>query len=100
MWLALAAVVWGASLGERRLDRRAAETASPFAAIRYEAESRTLFMAFRSGHEYAYREVPPECAAGFQRCDDKGRFFNARIRGRYPFDRLFSPAGGPGKTGD
>lgn len=38
-----------------------------------------------SGRRYDYRGVPPEVAGDFRRAFSKGRFFNARIRDRYPF---------------
>jgi hypothetical protein len=37
--------------------------------------------------------VPPEAAAAFRGAFAKGRHFNARIRGHYPFEEL-EPAEG------
>ncbi|HTJ57005.1 MAG TPA: KTSC domain-containing protein [Devosiaceae bacterium] len=53
--------------------------------IRYDAESRTLSVWFvPSGCGYGYLDVPPEIVAAFKAPGSKGRFFNARIRDRFP----------------
>jgi len=63
----------------------------PSTAIRrfeYDPESRTLYVAFVSGQEYAYEGVPPELAADFRGAFSKGRFFQARVRDRFAYRRL------------
>ena len=62
----------------------------------YDPASRSLEVLFVTGRRYRYREVPAEVAEAFRSAFAKGRYFNARIRDRYPFDELDSeePAGG------
>jgi ketosteroid isomerase-like protein len=52
----------------------------------YRPETHELDVLFTTGRRYLYSGVPPEEAARFQRAFAKGRFFNARIRGRYPYE--------------
>jgi lysyl-tRNA synthetase class 2 len=54
-------------------------------AIAYHPEARELEVQFTTGRRYLYRNVPPEAAEAFRTARIKGRHFNARIRGRYPF---------------
>ena len=51
----------------------------------YDPERRELDVLFTTGRRYLYAEVPPEAAAAFRAAFSKGRHFNARIRGRYPY---------------
>ena len=51
----------------------------------YRPETQELEVLFTTGRRYLYREVPPEAAAAFRGAFAKGRHFNARIRGRYPY---------------
>jgi hypothetical protein len=52
----------------------------------YRPESGELHVLFTTGRRYVYREVPPEAAEAFRAAFAKGRHFNARIRGRYPYE--------------
>jgi hypothetical protein len=54
----------------------------------YRAETRELDVLFTTGRRYVYREVPPEAAEALRSAFAKGRHFNARIRGRYPFEEV------------
>ncbi|TFI57982.1 KTSC domain-containing protein [Sphingomonas parva] len=56
----------------------------------YREETRELVVLFTTGRRYVYREVPPEAAAAFRNAFAKGRHFNARIRGRYPYEECES----------
>lgn len=56
--------------------------------FRYDEESRTLFVTFTSGEDYAYFDVPPEVNAGFGEAFSKGTYFAAHIRDRYDYQRL------------
>ncbi|HEV2865631.1 MAG TPA: KTSC domain-containing protein [Allosphingosinicella sp.] len=51
----------------------------------YREEARELEVVFTTGRRYLYADVPPEAAAAFRGAFNKGRHFNTRIRGRYPF---------------
>lgn len=52
----------------------------------YRPDRRELDILFTTGRRYVYREVPPDAADAFRAAFSKGRHFNARIRGRYPFE--------------
>jgi hypothetical protein len=54
----------------------------------YRAEARELDVLFTTGRRYVYCEVPPEAAEALRAACAKGRHFNARIRGRYPYREL------------
>ena len=57
-------------------------------AIDYDAGRRRLQVTFVSGQRYAYDGVPGEVCRAFVEAESKGRFFQAQIRDRYPFERL------------
>jgi hypothetical protein len=70
----------------------------PSTAIRrfhYEPETRTLYVTFVSGQEYAYEDVPPELARDFRAARSKGRFFQERVRDRFAYRRLSDPPHNP-----
>ena len=52
----------------------------------YRPDRRELDILFTTGRRYVYREVPPDAADALRAAVSKGRHFNARIRGRYPFE--------------
>lgn len=54
----------------------------------YRPDARELEVLFTTGRRYLYREVPPEAARAFRSAFSKGRHFNARIRGHYPYKEL------------
>lgn len=51
----------------------------------YRPAERELDIVFTTGRRYVYHDVPPEAAAALRAAFNKGRHFNRRIRGRYPF---------------
>lgn len=58
--------------------------------IDYDAERAKLLVRFQSGERYVYVGVPGEVHRSFLDAPSKGRFFQAEIRDRYPFNRLDS----------
>ena len=50
----------------------------------YDPARRALDVEFVSGRRYRYAGVAEEVAAAFRDAFSKGRYFNARIRDRYP----------------
>lgn len=57
--------------------------------IVYEPERQTLSVWFReSGELYRYYDVPPRVYDAFRKAMSKGRFFNAHIKDRYPFQHM------------
>lgn len=51
--------------------------------VQYDDTTQTLTVTFPNGRSYDYEAVPPDVAAKFAADDDKPRFFNRNIRGRY-----------------
>ena len=58
--------------------------------IDYDAERAKLLVRFASGERYVYVGVPGAVHRSFIDAESKGRFFQAQIRDRYPFNRLDS----------
>jgi hypothetical protein len=56
--------------------------------VGYDAADRVLQLTFCNGGTYRYDGVPPRLAAGLLRAPSKGRFFQQRIRGHFPYRRL------------
>jgi hypothetical protein len=56
--------------------------------IDYDAERAKLLVRFVSGERYVYVGVPGEVHRSFCEAESKGRFFQAEIRDRYPYNRL------------
>jgi hypothetical protein len=57
-------------------------------AIDYDDERAKLLVTFVSGEAYVYVGVPGEVHRSFIDADSKGRFFQAEIRDRYPYNRV------------
>ena len=60
---------------------------SNIARFRYEAETLTLEVQFKSGNGYQYFDVPEKVYESFCQADSKGKFFNLEIRGIYRYAR-------------
>ena len=58
--------------------------------IDYDAERAKLVVRFTSGERYVYVGVPGEVHRSFCEAESKGRFFQLKIRDRYPYNRLDS----------
>ena len=54
----------------------------------YDPAIQALDVEFVSGRRYRYAGVPERAAQAFREAFSKGRFFNARIRDRYPCTEL------------
>jgi hypothetical protein len=62
---------------------------SSLAALAYDEKRHELRATFRdSGRTYAYSDVPQELYDALLFADSMGAFFNAHIRGRFPFRAL------------
>ena len=59
----------------------------------YDPAERALDVTFVTGRRYRYVPVPLEEAQAMRAAFAKGRYFNARIRDRYPCVELASEAG-------
>lgn len=67
---------------------RVSVSSSNISAIGYDADSQSLEIEFHSGAVYSYSGVPPAEFEGFMDADSKGRYFNANIKNRYPFEKF------------
>ena len=60
-----------------------------FTSSAYEADRQVLYLRFRkTGDVYRYFQFPPTENQAFLDAGSHGRFFLARIRGKYPYERM------------
>jgi hypothetical protein len=52
----------------------------------YRPATRELDVLLTTGRRYVYLDVPAEAANAFRAAFAKGRHYNARIRGCYPYE--------------
>jgi lysyl-tRNA synthetase class 2 len=57
-------------------------------AATYHFERAELEVLFATGRRYVYHDVPADAAEALCGARIKGRHFNSRIRGRYPFTEV------------
>ncbi len=57
-------------------------------AIRYDEDRQRLIVRFTDGDEFAFVGVPGEVHRSFAGAGSKAQFFDAEIRGRYPYNKL------------
>jgi lysyl-tRNA synthetase class 2 len=72
---------------------------STLATVGYDEGSALLELEFRGGAVYRYFAVPSAEHDSLLAAGSKGRHFNERIRGRYPFARVNGQAGADGAAG-
>jgi len=53
----------------------------------YDAARNELTVSFATGKVYVYSLVPPAVYAAMSAAFSKGEYFNANVRGRFPFRR-------------
>lgn len=70
------------------MDRQQVRS-SNVAAIGYDPNVRILEVEFHSRTVYEYRGVPPEEYAALVRAPSIGRYLSARIKGRYPYRKIW-----------
>jgi hypothetical protein len=61
----------------------------------YDDARNELTVALTTGRVYVYSLVPPAVVAEFKSAFSKGRFFNEKIRGTYPYRDVTDGAGQP-----
>ena len=76
--------------------RAATLTSSLISRIAYDEEARTLRVSFRNSALYCYFDVPAREFEALKSAPSAGRYYNARIKGRYrcaydPARRRFRP---------
>lgn len=55
----------------------------------YDARSRQLTITFRGGSRYVYFDVPRAVYEDLRAAPSAGRYFDAHIRDRYAFQRIW-----------
>ena len=50
--------------------------------------TRVLEIEFESGRVYQYFDVPQDIYDSMLQSDSKGRYFNAHIRGKFPYQEI------------
>lgn len=68
--------------------RRDPVESSAIASVGYDAASGTLELQFQGGAVYRYAGVPPQVVEALMAAESKGRFVNAHIRQRFPYERI------------
>lgn len=64
--------------------RRRPVTSSAVASVGYDPQTAELEIEFTNGDVYRYFAVPPSVHRDLMAADSHGRFFQRRIRDRYP----------------
>jgi len=68
--------------------KRLAVESTNLAAVGFDSATQTLEVEFQNARVYRYYGVPWTVFAALQQADSIGRFFNSRIRNRYPYVRV------------
>lgn len=74
--------VFGQSIPRQRVS------SSVIASAGYDRASKILALEFRQGSIYQYFSVPDRVYAELMTAPSKGKYFHARIKGRYRFKRV------------
>ena len=59
-----------------------------FFSVAYDADTRTLYLRFRSGDVYRYFHFFEDDYQQFLRAESKGRHFLSNIRNCFPYERM------------
>ncbi len=63
---------------------------NPVHSVQYAHRNQTLYVYFRAGRLYSYRDVPSELYREFLQTDSKETFFEQKIRRSFACERLSS----------
>ena len=55
-------------------------------------EDNNLYVKYKTGNTYKFRNVPLKEYYNFMEADSKGRFFNSSIKGKYEFEKITEEA--------
>ena len=61
---------------------------SNIAAIGYDCELSELFVQYKNGMTYKYKEVPTNIYESFLKAESKGKFMNEEVKPFYDYDYL------------
>ncbi len=67
---------------------RVAVHSRDIAIVGYDADKKTLEVAFRAGGVYRFSDVPSDIYQAFMTSDSYGRFFQQHIRGQFPYSKI------------
>ncbi len=62
--------------------------------VGYDPASKTMQVKFRSGSTHQYSGIAPEVHAAFMGASSHGAYYAARVRGRYPGEKVGAKIGG------
>ncbi|MBQ6627966.1 MAG: KTSC domain-containing protein [Methanobrevibacter sp.] len=51
-------------------------------------ENDTLFVKYKSGATYKYKNFPQELYESFLEAESKGRFMNTEVKGKYEYEKI------------
>ena len=63
-------------------------SSSSLKSVGYDSDGKTLEVEFHSLAVYVYRDLPMWAFEGLVAAVSKGRYFDRRIRERYPFEQM------------
>ena len=63
-------------------------SSSSLRSVGYDSDTKRLEVEFHSSAVYVYRDVPLWAFEGLVTSASKGRYFDRRIRNRYPFEQM------------
>lgn len=63
-------------------------SSSEFRSVGYDQSSSTLEMEYQSGEVYRYFDVPARLVLDLLEAESMGRFFNAKIRPKFRFQKV------------
>jgi len=72
----------------RATMKRVRVESSSLSSVGYDADTRTLEIAFREGGVYRYYGVPADVYEGLMAADSHGSYFTHSIRPHYRFQRI------------
>ncbi len=56
--------------------------------VRYDSDTRDMFITFADGSEYRYLSVPVTVFQGIQNAPSAGQYFHRQIKDRYGFEAM------------
>ena len=65
--------------------KRTPVSSSNLASVGYDSASRTLEIEFNNGYVYRYNDVSESVHRDLMSASSHGRYFNANIKGAYPY---------------
>lgn len=64
------------------------ENSTNIEGFEYDAATRTLYVDFKNGSSYAYKDVPPQVPQDFRNVKSAGSFLATSIKGKFEFEKV------------